>query len=371
MRRIIALLLTISLISCSSDSDSYKLKGIAYGFEDGSKVYVHKLLDNNQTEVVDTLDVKNEKFSGSYLKSDDLVIHFLKVDKLKNTLLYFPENTDLDVTLFKDSILSSYVVGSQQNQAYKEFNDQIRAYNRIKSDNTKKYKQARLEQDGILVSELQKENRDLVEDEKNFKRQFIIDNNNSIFSVLLLTEMVSRKEINATEASSIINNLSPKIAASNNTTSLKRMINSMQKADIGGKAPDFTAPNPDGEMISLNDVLGKYTIIDFWASWCKPCRRENPNVVKVYNKYHDKGLNIIGVSLDKDGQKERWLKAISDDKLTWSHVSNLKFWSDPIARLYNVRSIPATFLLDENGVIIAKNLRGAALENKMVSLMGN
>ena len=371
MRRIFALILTISLVSCNTDTNTYKLKGAAYGFEDGSKVYVHKLLENNQTEVIDTLLVKKEKFSGAYLKNDESVIHFLKVDDLKNTLLYFPENTDLEVSLFKDSIQSSYVVGSAQNQAYKEFNDQIRAYNKIKSDNSQKFKQARLEQDGMLVTEIQKENRALIEEEKNYKRQFIIDNNNSIFSVLLLGEMVSRKEVNATEASSIVKNLSPKIAASNNTKSLVTLINSMRKADVGGKAPDFTAPTPEGDMLSLNEVLGKYTIIDFWASWCKPCRRENPNVVKVYNKYHDKGLNIISVSLVKDGQRERWLKAISDDNLTWSHVTNLKFWSDPIAKLYNVRSIPATFLLDENGVIIDKNLRGVALENKIASLLGD
>ncbi len=183
--------------------------------------------------------------------------------------------------------------------------------------------------------------------------------------------MLSRKEISPAEASVISHKFSPKITATQNSNNLQNMINTMKKADVGGIAPNFTAPTPDGEMLSLNDVLGKYTIIDFWASWCKPCRRENPNVVKVYNKYHDKGLNIISVSLDKDGQKDRWIKAIKDDKLTWHHVSNLKFWSDPIAKIYNVRSIPATFLLDENGNIIAKNLRGPELGIKIASLLEN
>ena len=144
----------------------------------------------------------------------------------------------------------------------------------------------------------------------------------------------------------------------------------MKKADIGGVAPNFSASSPDGNQLALNDVLGKYTIIDFWASWCKPCRRENPNVVKVYEEYHDKGLNIISVSLDKAGQKERWIKAIEADKMNWEHVSNLKGWNEPIAKMYNVRSIPATFLLDENGTIIAKNLRGAALGAKIATLLG-
>lgn len=144
---------------------------------------------------------------------------------------------------------------------------------------------------------------------------------------------------------------------------------SVANTDIGKVAPNFSAPDPNGKEIALNDIKGKVTIIDFWASWCKPCRRENPNVVKLYEKYHDKGLEIISVSLDKEGQKNRWIKAIEDDNLTWHNISNLKFWSDPIAKMYNVRSIPATFILDESGTIVAKKLRGAALERKVEELL--
>ena len=116
-------------------------------------------------------------------------------------------------------------------------------------------------------------------------------------------------------------------------------------------------------------MKGKVTIIDFWAAWCGPCRRENPNVVKTYKKYHEKGLEIISVSLDKPGEKDRWLKAIKDDNLTWHHVSNLKYFNDPVARLYNIRSIPSTYILDEDGKIVAKNLRGARLEAKIKELL--
>ena len=139
----------------------------------------------------------------------------------------------------------------------------------------------------------------------------------------------------------------------------------------GDQAPDiefFQLSDNTGKKLS--DFKGQVVVIDFWASWCKPCRRENPNVVKVYEEYHDKGLNIISVSLDKAGQKERWIKAIEADKMNWEHVSNLKGWNEPIAKMYNVRSIPATFLLDENGTIIAKNLRGAALGTKIATLLG-
>ena len=120
-------------------------------------------------------------------------------------------------------------------------------------------------------------------------------------------------------------------------------------------------------MVSLKESLGKVTIVDFWASWCGPCRQENPNVVAIYNDLHAKGLNIIGVSLDKDASK--WKEAIAKDKLTWTHVSNLKFWDEPIAKLYHVEAIPATFILDAAGNVVAKDLRGDALRAKIVELL--
>ncbi|MFT5997816.1 MAG: peroxiredoxin [Neolewinella sp.] len=134
----------------------------------------------------------------------------------------------------------------------------------------------------------------------------------------------------------------------------------------GGEAPLFAGPNPEGETISLKSLRGKVVLLDFWASWCGPCRRENPNVVKLYNKYKEKGFEILGVSLDKT--KDRWVKAIADDKLTWLHISDLKGWQSEYGRLYGVSSIPQTVLLDEEGKIIARNLRGAALEQKLADI---
>ena len=122
-------------------------------------------------------------------------------------------------------------------------------------------------------------------------------------------------------------------------------------------------------MLSLYDIKGKATIVEFWASWCGPCRRENPNIVKVYEKYKDKGLVIIGVSLDRPGQKERWRKAIEDDNLNWYHVGSLQYFNDPVARMYNISSIPASFILDEEGKIVAKRLRGKALEDQISKML--
>tara|TARA_R110000787_G_scaffold59922_14_gene135963 strand:- start:30312 stop:31475 length:1164 start_codon:yes stop_codon:yes gene_type:complete len=371
MKHIFILLLSVlTLISCNSNSDTYTIEGNAIGFENGTKIFVNTVAKNNQPEVIDTLIVNAGSFKGEYPKSEALTINLLQVEDITANILYFPENTNLKATLYKDSIQSSFVVGSQQNDSYKVFMDQLKIYNNFKSDKSELYKQARREQDGIAAKELQNEIQDISVAENDYKIQFVSDNPNSLFSVLLLTELVSKKEISSADATTIIKKYSPKIAATPSSKSLNSMIQSMKKADVGGAAPNFSAPTPNGDTLALNDVLGKYTIIDFWASWCKPCRRENPNVVKVYNEYHDKGLNIISVSLDKAGQKERWIKAIETDQMNWEHVSNLKGWNEPIAKMYNVRSIPATFLLDENGNIIAKNLRGAALGAKIASLLG-
>lgn len=150
--------------------------------------------------------------------------------------------------------------------------------------------------------------------------------------------------------------------------SLQGKIQAMQRLAEGAEAPDFTEANPDGKNISLSDFRGQVVMLDFWASWCRPCRMENPNVVKAYNKYHKSGFEILGISLDKT--KDKWVAAIAQDGLTWPHVSDLGGWGSKPAALYGVSSIPATFLLDREGKIMARNLRGPALESKLQEIFG-
>ncbi|MDH5382812.1 MAG: redoxin domain-containing protein [Cyclobacteriaceae bacterium] len=146
-------------------------------------------------------------------------------------------------------------------------------------------------------------------------------------------------------------------------------VKEMKKLSIGQVAPNLELPNPDGDLISLSSFKGKYVLVDFWAKWCKPCRLENPNVVRVYNKYNKDGFEVLGVSLDRN--KEDWLQAIKEDNLTWTHISDLKFWQSEAAKIYNIKAIPFALLLDKDGKIIAKNLRGQELDKKLEEIFGH
>jgi len=169
-------------------------------------------------------------------------------------------------------------------------------------------------------------------------------------------------------AQEVASKIEAKYPESSHVQQYMEELNNMKSLAVGQKAPDIALPNPEGDTIRLSSLEGKVVLIDFWASWCKPCRVENPNVVKVYEQYKDEGFEIYGVSLDRS--KDAWVKAIEQDGLEWPHVSDLAYFNSEAARLYNVTAIPHTVLIDREGNILAKNLRGKALEDKLREIFG-
>ena len=204
--------------------------------------------------------------------------------------------------------------------------------------------------------------------EKAKKLQYnFIKNNKDIVGLIVMQSLILSPEAEFGTIRKVFETYPKSVRLTGIGKFINTTILTLGTTKIGGKAPVFLAPTPEGTILSLNKAMGKVTLIDFWASWCRPCRAENPYVVQIYNKYHDRGFNIIGVALEK--YKQSWLKAIEDDGLKWQHVSNIKFWQEPVAKMYGVTSIPQTFLLDAKGIIRAKNLRREKLEKKIVELL--
>lgn len=370
----LSLSVIIGLAACNDKPEGYVLNGTLTGdVEDGTQVFIRKINESNQPYDIDTTTVENGKFSvKGTADSPDLIYVF--VDKVQGYTPLVAENGTIELTAQKDSLNFATVKGTVQNDIFFKYLDESRALSDKAMSIQADLQQASMGGNEANLNSLQDEFSELQEEYKNFELQFIKDNPNGLISALLIDKALNSRIVESAEAQEMYDALTPEIKE---TVPGKKIGISLSAAKdreeagkstaIGAVAPDFSGPTPEGGEISLKEAMGKVTIIDFWAAWCKPCRVENPNVVNVYNKYHGKGLNIIGVSLDR--KEEDWLKAIADDNLTWNHISSLDYFDDAIAALYNVDAIPATFILDENGVIIAKNLRGPALEAKISELL--
>jgi peroxiredoxin len=223
--------------------------------------------------------------------------------------------------------------------------------------------------DPAFIAQLNKEYRQLLDERSQKQQQFVRDHPDSYFSVVAISESVSSK-FDADEIEPLFLSINEKYRETYSGKAFAQRIEAARTIGIGKKAPGFTQNDPDGNPVSLSDFLGKYLLLDFWASWCGPCRQENPNLVRAYTAYKDKGFEILGVSLDNKDGKEAWVNAIEKDGLTWTQVSDLNSWNNAVARFYGVRAVPQNFLINPQGIIIAQDLRGEALEQKLEEIFG-
>jgi peroxiredoxin len=203
---------------------------------------------------------------------------------------------------------------------------------------------------------------------KTMLESFIRQHPNSDLSLYAMNIYSFVNQENPEEVNSLLSTLGKELQETDEMIEIKRTAEENKNFIKGAKAPDFTQTDTSGAAITLSSLQGKFVLIDFWASWCKPCRAQNPSMLRLYQKYKNKGFTILGVSLD--AKKEAWLKAIHDDKLEWQHVSDLKFWSNDVAKQYKITSVPQNFLLDPKGVIIGKNLSGDDLDQLLEKELG-
>ena len=265
-----------------------------------------------------------------------------------------------------DSLQQNSITGGPVNEDYAVLQAQLSKLDYLKEAIDAKYKNASEEQrsserfaqeSAELFQEYQAKNKAVLSD-------FIEKNPASYVSLDKITEVVGYTP-EASDIKSYFENLDAKIQESQKGVFLAKQISLLEKVAIGSVAPAFSQSDVDGKIVSLKDFAGQYVLIDFWASWCGPCRRENPNVVQAFNDLKDSNFTVLGISLDRPGKKEDWLTAIEQDGLHWTQLSDLQFWNNQVAQLYNVRSIPQNFLIDPTGVIVAKNLRGEDLTAKI------
>jgi len=361
IQRILLTCLFVLSFSCEKEAETYTITGTAEGIQDGTEVRLQELFNNRPVVLSKAVEDKD--------------MHFINVIGVQGALPIILENADIDITINRENINESAVLGTKDNDLLTSYTKQLNEVNTLSQELSMQYQNAQKMGNESIKQAIGKSFDSIREVQSNYELNLVKENKETITSLKVLERMMHSKRYSAIEIQELFNNAPKELQESPSGKSITKFLNPMLATAEGAIAPNFEAPNPEGQLLALNDITSKnkVTIVDFWAAWCGPCRRENPNLVKIYEKYHEKGLEIVGVSLDgstkQPDPKAAWMKAIADDGLTWKQVSNLKYFDDPIARSYSINAIPATFLLDQEGKIIGKELRGAALENKIAELL--
>lgn len=360
------LCLTISF-SFAQKKPGYLIKGTLTDYPSG-KVYLQH--SNNDVSTIDSSTVIDHKFEFKGKVAEPLFCKIYIKDEGKGAQ-FLLENAEITFSGKKDSLYLAKINGGPENTTYMSFYKvdwkPVTAkageiYKRLDKAN----QGGKVQLDSATRTAFDNEFKALNAMNDSIINAYVKRNSGSVGAAIVILE----RYINYPyfdNARALMPLLSEKVKRSSFVKQINNALILNAKTAVGQPAPLFSMADSDGEMINLTDFKGKYVLIDFWASWCGPCRKENPNVVSAYRKYHDKGFEILGVSLDT--KKDAWLSAIKADDLTWNHVSDLKGWANAAAAVYGVKSVPASFLIGPDGKVVAKDLRGEELHKKLESIL--
>jgi len=366
--------LTVMLAACETKKDSFTVSGTLRN--PASKVvYIEETnIATGEKQIKDSATISdNGKFSMNVETTEEGVYNLRMQNEAAQFATIINDGSKINIEADFSKRYDFYNVSGSA--ASKSIQDYLAKVNELQREKFNYLVQAdsiiKNNGDSVLAQSLVKKETDIINQLKTYTLQTVQKADKAPLALFVLAtyqEMARNPNyrmngFTAEELIGMLDEMITKFPGRADLAGIKKSVEAQipKALWVGKQAPEISLPDTQGREVTLSSFRGKYVLVDFWASWCGPCRRENPNVVDAYNKFKSKNFTILGVSLDRPGQKDNWLKAIKDDNLTWTHISDLKFWQSEVVPLYNVQSIPFNVLVDPQGKVIAENLRGDAL----------
>ena len=368
MKRFFLLVIVFLSFQACSNNSTFTIEALT-DHQEGKKVFLIEIDPANRPSAIDSTVV----FEGKFSFTDSIVIpemHYVEFEKQRENIPVILEPGNIKIEIFKDSMRSSKVTGTKSNEDFSRYMKETSGFyvelNKIQTE----IRNASINQDSIIASDLKEQFDKMRSKVLDYEIDFININNDSYISSLILQRMLMQQEIELEKAEELYEKFSDLVKLTSSSINIKQgldFLNESKKESptIGSLAPKFSGPDLNGNVIEFENINSKVIMIDFWASWCAPCREENPHLISLNSKYTTDQFQIVGVSLDRD--KESWQNAIIDDQLNnWIHISHVKFWNEPIAKLYDITRMPTTFILNSEKRIIAMDAKGQDLEKIII-----